>query len=121
MNSSALVRSRKYNKERGQLMSHSRKNSLLFDMRAHSSRQGRQYAMNQFPVRDLHLVWSIWPTGFSFCISVLCNCENLLQNGNFIQQSSLLSFQVWFRKMSKLSKISSFKNCQYIYILESIE
>ena len=61
MNSSALVRSRKYNKERGQLMSHSRKNSLLFDMRAHSSRQGRQYAMNQFPVRDLHLVWSIWP------------------------------------------------------------
>ena len=34
VNFSALVRSRKYNKERGQLMSHSRKNSLLFDMRA---------------------------------------------------------------------------------------
>ena len=41
VNSSALVRSRKYNKERGQLMSHSRKNSLLFDMRAHVLRRRR--------------------------------------------------------------------------------
>jgi hypothetical protein len=39
--------------------------------------------------------------GFHFVyVSVLCNCENLLQNGNFIQQSSLLSFQVCFRKMT---------------------
>ena len=88
----------------------------------HSSRQGRQYAMNQFPVRDLHLVWSIWPTGFSFCISVLyvtvkifCKMVILFNSAHY------RVFRFGFEKCQNCLKYLALIIVNtYLYILESI-
>ena len=116
VNSSALVRSRKYNKERGQLMSHSRKNSLLFDMRAHVLRRRRRHtadrADNMQWINSLFAIYILsglyGRPGFHF-VYLYLNCENLLQTGNLFNSHmliSLLRFQPWLERFQTDSYVS---------------
>ena len=82
---SALVRSRKYNKERGQLMSHGRKNSLLFDMCARAPGHtcaAAQTICNESIPRTIYIL----SMGFQFV--------ETLQNGNVIIQQFVFNFHL---------------------------